>query len=57
MTIDDQIRDKNYIMILIKKPQKYQPYHQAKLISMNILRVNKYCLLIKKKRKKKKEKE
>ena len=57
MTIDDQIRDKNYIMILIKKPQKHQPYHQAKLISMNILRVNKYCLLIKKKRKKKKEKE
>ena len=28
---------KNYSMILIEKLQKYQPYHQAKLISMNIL--------------------
>ena len=28
--------------------QKYQPYHQAKLISMNILQLKKYCLLIKK---------
>ena len=56
MTIDDQIRDKNYIMILIKKLQKHEPYHLAKLISMNILQVNKYCLLIKKKKKKKKNK-
>ena len=27
---------KNYNMILIEKQPKYQPYHQAKLISMNI---------------------
>ena len=25
---------KNYSMILIKKLQKHQPYHQAKLVSM-----------------------
>ena len=37
MTIDDQLRIKNYNIILIEKLQKYQPYHQAKLISMNIL--------------------
>ena len=35
MSIEDQIRD-----------EKYQLYHQAKLISMNILLVKKYCLLI-----------
>ena len=46
MTTDDQIRNKNYGMILIEKLQKYQPYHQAKLISMNILQVKKYYLLI-----------
>ena len=46
MTIDEQIRDaKN--MMLIEKQQKYQPYHQAKLISMNILQVKKYYLLSK----------
>ena len=38
---------KNNNMILIETLQKYQPYHQAKLISMNILQV-KNCLLIKK---------
>ena len=38
MTIDDQIKNENYNMILIEKLQKYQPYHQAKLTSMNILR-------------------
>ena len=27
---------KNYNMTLIQKQPKYQPYHQAKLISMNI---------------------
>ena len=47
MTIEGQIRDKkNYKMILIERLQKYQLYHQAKLISMNILLVKKYCLLI-----------
>ena len=34
-------------MILIEKLQKYHPYHQAKLISMNISQVKKYYLLIK----------
>ena len=38
----------NYSMILIEKLQQYQPYHQAKLISMNILQVKKYCLQVKK---------
>ena len=28
--------------------QKYDPYHQAKLINMNIVQVKKYCLEIKK---------
>ena len=30
---------KNFKMILIEKQQKYQPCHQAKLISMNVLQV------------------
>ena len=38
---------KNYNMILTEKQQKYQLYHQVKLISMNILQVKKYDLLIK----------
>ena len=38
---------KNYIFI--EKLQKYQPDHQAKLITINILEVNKYYLLITKK--------
>ena len=36
-------------MKLIEKLQKYQPYHQAKLINTNTLQVKKYYLLIKKK--------
>ena len=44
-----KLETKNYSMILLEKLQKYQPYHQAKLISLNILQVKKYCLLIKKK--------
>ena len=39
MTIDDKFRNKTYNMILIETLQKYQPYHQAKLINMNILLV------------------
>ena len=39
MTTDDQIRDENYNMILIEKLQRYQPYRQAKLTSMNMLLV------------------
>ena len=46
MATDDQITDKNYNMILTEKLQKYQPYHQANLINMNILLVQKSCLLI-----------
>ena len=45
-----KLETKNYSMILLEKLQKYQPYHQAKLISLNILQVKKYCLLIKKKK-------
>ena len=47
MTIDDQIKDEK--IKINKKPEKYQPYHQTKLVSMNILLVEKHCLLIKKK--------
>ena len=49
MTIHDKIKDEQYTMILIKTLQNYQPYHQAKLINMNILQMKNYCLLIKKK--------
>ena len=42
MTLEDQIRYENYNMILIERLQKYQPYHQAKLVSMNILLVKIY---------------
>ena len=41
MIIDDKIRDKK------EKHQKYQHYHQVKLINMNILQVKKYYLLFK----------
>ena len=37
----------NYNTILTEKQQKYQHYHQVKLINMNILQAQKYCLLIK----------
>ena len=48
MTIEDQIRDEKQYTILIEKLQKYRLYHQAKLISTSISRVNRYCHLIKK---------
>ena len=36
MTLEDQIRDeKKCNIILIERRQKYQLYHQVKLISMN----------------------
>ena len=45
-----RLRVENYnIMKLIEKLQKYQPYHQVKLASINILLVKKYYLLIKSK--------
>ena len=49
MTINNQINDEKYNKILIKKLQKHQPYHQKKLINMNILQVKKCYLLIKSK--------
>ena len=38
---------KKYNKILTEKQQKYQNFHQVKLISMNILQVKKYLNLIK----------
>ena len=37
----------NYNKILTEKQQKYQYYHQVKLININILQVDRYYLLIK----------
>ena len=42
MTIEDHIKMKNYNMTLIERLQKYQLYHQVKLINMNTLPVKKY---------------
>ena len=44
-----RLRMKDYNMILIEKLAHYQPYRQAKLISMSILQVKKYYHLIKNK--------
>ena len=41
-----RLETKNYNMILIGMLPEYQSYHQAKLISMNILLGKKYCRLI-----------
>ena len=38
---------KNCNMIFTEEQQKCQHYHLEKLINMNILQVNKYCLVIK----------
>ena len=38
---------KNYNMVLIERQQKYQHYHQVKLLNINILQKNKYYLPIK----------
>ena len=46
MTIEDQIKDKNLQCDINRRLQKYLLYHQAKLISMNILQTKKYYLLI-----------
>ena len=45
MTVEDQIRDEE-LQYDINRKQKYQLYHQAKLVSMNILLAKKYYLLI-----------
>ena len=46
MTIEDQIRDKKLQYDINREATKYQLYHQAKLISINILLVKKYYLVI-----------
>ena len=46
MAINDQIRDEKLQYDIVRKLPKYQPYHQAKLISMNILLSTKYYHLI-----------
>ena len=47
MTIDDKIKDENYIKTLTEKQQKYQYYLQVKLINMNLIQVKKNYHLIK----------
>ena len=37
---------KNYNIVLTEKQQKYQHYHQLKLLNMNILRAKKYYHLM-----------
>ena len=46
MTIEDQIRDEKLQYVLIERLQKYQLFHQEKMINMNILLVKKYYILI-----------
>ena len=40
-----KLKTKKYHLILTKKQQKYQHYHQAKRIKMNILQAKKYYRL------------
>ena len=49
MTIHYKIKDEILQYDLTRKQQKYQHKYLDKLINMNILQVNKYCLLIKEK--------
>ena len=49
MTINDQIRDEKLQYDINRKAAKISVYHQAELISMNILLVKKYYDLIKNK--------
>ena len=48
MTIDGQIRDEKLQYDINREAVKYHLYHQAKLVSMNILLEKKYYHLIKK---------
>ena len=41
MTSDDQIKDEKIQYDINKEPAKYQSYHQAKLISVNIIQAKK----------------
>ena len=47
MAIDDKIKRQKYNMTLTEKHQKYQHYHQIKVINTNILEVNRFFFLIK----------
>ena len=49
MTIIDQIEDEKVQYDITREAGKYQRYHQANLISINILLVQKYYHLIKNK--------
>ena len=49
MTIDEEIRDEKLQYDIKEKQQKYQLYHQVKLMNVNILQVKKYYLLVIKK--------
>ena len=46
MTINGQIRDEQLQYDINREAAKISPYHQVKLISMNILLVKKYYHLI-----------
>ena len=46
MAIDAEIEIKIPSKILIKKQEKYQHYHQAKLVSMNILQLKEILLFV-----------
>ena len=48
MAINGELKMEKYKMKLIEKQQKYQPYSQVKLISMNFLQAKKCCPLVKK---------
>ena len=39
MTIDDKVRDEKLQYDIRKKLEKYQLYHQAQLINMNIFKM------------------
>ena len=47
MTIDNQVRNEKLQYAINREAVKNQPYHQKKLLSMNILQVKKYCLSLK----------
>ena len=42
MSIEDQIKDEKLQYDINREAERYQLYHQAKLISMNILLVKRY---------------
>ena len=47
MITDNKIRDENFQYDINREAATYQHYYLEKLINMNILQVNKRCLLIK----------